>query len=329
MKKRKNVQMITALMLCGCLSGMGMAAGVNCAAEEAAQTADIEELDITEESDLIVEDDLIKESAAEEAENMDYEEIFLEGEWEWAGNAAIFDDPARLYYADESIRKDITICVNAGHGTPGGASVKTLCHPDGSPKVTGGSTAEGAIMATAVSSGTELLDGTPECEVNLALALVLKDKLLAKGYNVLMIREDNETRLDNISRTLIANHYADCHIALHYDSSENDKGAFYISVPSSSSYRSMYPVSEHWEAHNALGEALIGKMGEAGVKIFSSGSMEIDLTQTSYSTIPSVDLEVGDRGSTHTALDHERLAEGIAMGLDAYFINTKDEVEEK
>ncbi len=31
------------------------------------------------------------------------------------------------------------------------ASVKTQCHPDGSPKTTGGSTAQGATYATAVS----------------------------------------------------------------------------------------------------------------------------------------------------------------------------------
>lgn len=41
--------------------------------------------------------------------------------------------------------------MNAGHGTSGGASVKTQCHPDGSPKTTGGSTAQGATYATAVS----------------------------------------------------------------------------------------------------------------------------------------------------------------------------------
>lgn len=39
-------------------------------------------------------------------------------------------------------KKNKTVCVNAGHGTKGGESVKTLCHPDGSSKVTGGSTSQ-------------------------------------------------------------------------------------------------------------------------------------------------------------------------------------------
>ena len=51
----------------------------------------------------------------------------------------------------------------------------------------------------------------------------------------------------------------------------------------------------HWQEHNALGESLIGGLKSAGVKIFSSGSMEMDLTQTSFSTVPSIDIELGDR----------------------------------
>ena len=37
--------------------------------------------------------------------------------------------------------------------------------------------------------------------------------------------------LDNIARTVFANNNADYHIALHYDSTSSNKGAFYISVP--------------------------------------------------------------------------------------------------
>ena len=59
------------------------------------------------------------------------------------------------------------MCINAGHGTKGGESVMTLCHPDGSGKVTGGSTAAGAIRATSINSGTVLNDGTTEAQATL------------------------------------------------------------------------------------------------------------------------------------------------------------------
>ena len=92
-----------------------------------------------------------------------------------------------------------------------------------------------------------------------------------------------------------------------------------ISVPENESYRSMEPVASHWEEHTALGQALIERMEEEGVPIYSSGSMAIDLTQTSYSTIPSVDLEVGDRGSSTSDETLETIASGIAAGVSSYF----------
>ena len=155
--------------------------------------------------------------------------------------------------------------------------------------------------------------------MNLKLALTLKDKLLEKGYNVLMIRQTDDVQLDNIARTVLANNLADCHIALHYDSTTSDKGAFYISVPDVSSYRAMYPVSSHYKDHEKLGKSLVDGLKGAGVKIYGSGSMGIDLTQTSYSTVPSVDLEVGDKASDHSASAHEKIADGIVAGVETFF----------
>ena len=240
-------------------------------------------------------------------------------DWRYAGNSAIHTGSATLYYASEDIAKGITVCINAGHGTSGGSSVTTLCHPDGSPKVTGGSTGEGQTKATAVAGGTTMNDGTPEAAVTLKLAKVVKERLLEEGYHVLMIRESDDVQLDNIARTVMANENADCHIALHYDSTQSDKGAFYIGVPDISSYRSMEPVASHWKEHNGLGEALISGMRQQGVKIFGEGSMALDLTQTSYSTVPSVDLEVGDRASDYSRDTLEKLADGIVEGLEGYF----------
>ena len=77
-------------------------------------------------------------------------QIKLDPSWKYAGNSKINSGYAVLYKAENN-RKDITVCVNAGHGTKGGSSVKTLCHPDGTAKVTGGTTAEGAVKAVAVS----------------------------------------------------------------------------------------------------------------------------------------------------------------------------------
>ena len=67
------------------------------------------------------------------------EHIYMNTTWEYADHSAISDGYAVLYKASGQ-RKNIVVGVNAGHGTAGGSAVRTLCHPDGSLKSTGGST---------------------------------------------------------------------------------------------------------------------------------------------------------------------------------------------
>ena len=246
-------------------------------------------------------------------------QIGLSSAYQYAEFSKINSGKASLYQSTAANRKGKTVCVNAGHGTSGGSSVKTLCHPDGSPKVTGGTTGAGATTAVAVSAGMTFADGTAESKVTLAMAKILKDKLLAEGYDVLMIRESDDVQLDNVARTVIANNNADCHIALHWDSTSTDKGAFYMSVPSNASYRAMEPVASHWQQHNQLGECLVAGLRGAGVKIFSGGSMEMDLTQTSFSTIPSIDIELGDKASSHSTETLNQLGDGLTAGINAFF----------
>ena len=47
--------------------------------------------------------------------------------------------------------------------------------------------------------------------------------------------------------------------------------------------------------------------------------MSIDLTQTSYSTVPSVDIELGNACSDHSERALENLADGLVMGVESFF----------
>ena len=247
------------------------------------------------------------------------QQITLDPDWEYADHSKINTGAAVLYRApEESGRKGIVIGVNAGHGTVGGSKVKTLCHPDGSAKVTGGSTAAGAMEAAAVSGGMTFQDGTPEREVTLRMAQILRDKLLSSGYDVLMLRDSEDVQLDNVARTVICNNVADCHIALHSGDGKNyDKGCFYIAVPEA--LKNMEPVTSHWQQHDTLGTDLVEGLREQGATIYGKGHMGIDLTQTSYSTIPSVDMELGNAYSDHSDVILEQLATGLLTGINTYF----------
>lgn len=221
------------------------------------------------------------------------QQITLDSTWEYADHSKINTGAAVLYLAsEESGRKGIVIGVNAGHGTVGGSKVKTLCHPDGSAKVTGGSTAAGAMEAAAVSGGMTFQDGTPEREVTLRMAQILRDKLLSSGYDVLMLRDSG-------------------------DGKNYDKGCFYISVPEA--LKNMEPVASHWQQHDTLGTDLVEGLREQGATIYGKGHMGIDLTQTSYSTIPSVDMELGNAYSDHSDVILEQLATGLLTGINTYF----------
>lgn len=246
------------------------------------------------------------------------DKIGLNNAWKYADFTVINSGQAVMYTASSN-RKDKIIALNAGHGTKGGESVKTYCHPDKTAKVTGGTTAKGAVSAVAVSSGMTFKDGTPEAKVTLRMAQLLKDKLLAAGYDVLMLRDGEDVQLDNIARTVIANNAADIHIALHWDGDglKTIKGAYFMSVPDG--IKGMEPVASHWQQHEALGGALINGLNGQGIKIWGSNPLDVDLTQTSYSTIPSVDIELGNQCSDHSDELLSKEGDGLVAGINSYF----------
>ncbi len=250
---------------------------------------------------------------------MSSKEIKLNPSWEYASFSKINTGSSFLYLTSNPNKKNKTISVNAGHGTKDGSLVKTLCHPDGSPKTIGGSTNKGAIYATAVSNGMTFLDGVQEGVINLKVAKKLKEILLINGYDVLMIRDDEDVQLDNIARIVIGNNNSDIIISIHFDAGNKNKGAFYLSVPDG--IKEMTPVKEHWEEHDKLGKCLIEGLKNNNVKIFGQGKMDIDLTQTCYSTIPSIAIELGDQGTNIEDQELSKMAEGIMKGIDIFFGN--------
>ena len=245
-------------------------------------------------------------------------QIDLKSSYEYSEQSKIHSDTATLYTNNNDNKKNITVCVNAGHGTKGGDSVKTRCHPDGTPKVTGGSTPKGATYAPAVTSGMDFPNGTPEAEATLEVALKLKELLLEDGYSVLMIREGSDIQLDNVARTVIANYNAKCHVSLHFD--DSGSGAYYTKVPENHIYKNMDPIASVWEKCDELGESIIGGLRSRGdIVIQNPHYVEMDLTQTSYSSIPSMDIELGNGEIELSDETYQKLAEGVYVGIANFF----------
>ncbi len=271
-----------------------------------------------DDSGDVTEDDAKTAPAPVNAEPGSVTQVGFDSGWQFGDHSKINSGSATLYTASAG-RKGVVIGINAGHGTKGGQSVKTYCHPDMSPKVTGGSTGAGSITAVAVSGGMTFADGTSEAAVTLKTSQMLRDRLLSMGYDVMMLRDGSDVQLDNVARTVLANNTCACLISLHWDGDGlgYDKGCFYISTPDA--LKGMEPVSSHWQQHEALGSALISGLKGRGCKIYGGGSMDIDLTQTSYSTIPSVDIELGNQASAHDDAALSVLADGLADGVGKMF----------
>ncbi|OON87945.1 N-acetylmuramoyl-L-alanine amidase [Oribacterium sp. C9] len=239
-------------------------------------------------------------------------EIGLNLDWKYADNSKINTGKAVLYSSDAANRKDITIAVDAGHGTQGGEAVKVLAHPDGSARDNSGTTTEAAVP-----DGMTFSDKASESAVNLQIAESFADRLLADGYDVLMIRTGEDVQLDDVARAVLANNKADCHISIHFDSTSKDKGAFYLSAPDS--LKGMEPVASYWKKSERLGENLIEGLRESGIKIYSGGSKDADTVQNAYSTIASVDVELGDKATEHSQEACDSFAAGLLLGVNKYY----------
>ena len=290
-------------------------------------TETTKETDTTKASTINLDDTIITydvplEKFVVEAEiqynNIQVEEVYLDEKFRFATYSQINTGFAKLYKNNSYNKKEGTICVNAGHGVKGGEKYpKTYAHPDFTKKLTSGTNGK-TEKSYAISSGMTFPTGEAEHEINLKVAMYLRDVLLANGYSVLMIREDSDSYLDNIARTVLANNYADCHVSIHFDSTETGAGIFCITASRKEAYLKMDPVKDIYKKSDEFADMLITTFKKYNEKIRGKGIEYQDLTQISYSTIPTVDLELGDKKSDISDARLHTLSEELYDGIDEY-----------
>ena len=178
----------------------------------------------------------------------------------------------------EILNKEFTVCIDPGHQGKG--------DPKGEPVAPGSGNKK-----PRVSSGTAgIATKKAEHVVNLEAAMILKDLLIQKNYNVVMTRETADVNISNVERAEIANNAnADITIRIHCDSiNDSGKTGATILVPSKDC---QYTKNIYCES-NKYAEILKKTLQDNNVKV--NGVFERnDITGFNWSRVPVVILEMG------------------------------------
>jgi len=143
-----------------------------------------------------------------------------------------------------------------------------------------------------VSSGTSgVVTGTPESELVLAVALKLRDALLAHGIEVVMTRTTEDVDLSNIERAQIANSAgADLFVRIHADGSDD---------AATSGIHVLYPASiKGWTDDIAAASKEAAALAQREL-IAATGAVDrgldarSDMTGFNWSDVPVILPEIG------------------------------------
>ena len=208
--------------------------------------------------------------------------------------------------------KKLTVCIDAGHQRYGIF--------DKEPNGPGSD-----VMKTKLAAGTRgVSTGIAEYQLTLDVSLLLEQELIARGYEVIMIRRTNDCPKSNAERAQEANASgADIFVRIHANGSENStvSGALCCAPTRNNPFLPEQVIDNSIRLSRLVVDGLCDTTGARNRGLMSTDTM----TGINWCEIPVTIVEMGFMSNPEedelmaTDAYREKIVQGIADGIDAYF----------